>query len=161
MAGPRPLRAVERPRLDAALFAAAPDGLPARRSSELQSFRQFGSHTAGPPGGRPAPRHRDDDRPARPGPRQRRRHGARREDRSPPTFNRPGHAVVDHRTYGVPRRRLPDGGRLARGLLARRHAQARQARSASTTTTASRSTARCTAGSPTTRRSASRPTAGT
>ena len=82
----------------------------------------------GPPGGRPAPRHRDDDRPARPGPRQCRRHGARREaarghvqpararDRRPPHLR-------------VPRRRLPDGRRFARSLLAGRHAQARQARS--------------------------------
>ncbi len=37
------------------------------------------------------------------------------------TFNRPGHTIVDHHTYVVRRRRLPDGGDLARGLLARRH----------------------------------------
>ena len=57
-------------------------------------------------------------------------------------FNRPGHAIVDHRTYVFVRRRLPDGRHLARGVLARRHARPRQADRASTTTTASRSTAR-------------------
>ncbi len=113
----------------------------------------------GPPGGRPAPRHRDDDRPPRPGSRQCRRHGAggeaarrlvqpaRARNRRPPHLR-------------VPRRRLPDGRRVARSLFAGRHAQARQARSASTTTTASRSTVKCTAGSPTTRRSGSKRTAG-
>ena len=157
---PRPLRAVERPRLDAALLAAAPDRLPARRSTTSQNFRQFGSQTAGHPEVDAAPRHRDHHRPARPGPRQCRRHGAgreaaRRRVQPPrPRDRRPPH-------LRVPRRRLPDGRHLARGLLAGRHAEARQADRASTTTTASPSTARCTAGSPTTRRSASRPTAGT
>ena len=42
-------------------------------------------------------------------------------------FNRDGFDIVDHRTYVFSRRRLPDGRHLARGLLARRHARARQA----------------------------------
>ena len=77
------------------------------------------------------------------------------------TFNRPGHEVVDHRTWvflgdgclmeGVSHEACSLAGTLKLGKLI----------AASTTTTASRSTARCTAGSPTTRRSASRPTAGT
>ena len=99
LARPRPFRAVERPRVDAAVFAAAPDRLSARASTRSQSFRQFGSHTAGHPEVDRAPRHRDHHRPARPGPRQCRRHGARGEDCSPPTFNRPGHEIVDHHTW--------------------------------------------------------------
>ena len=56
-------------------------------------------------------------------------------------FNRPGYD--DRRSLHVRlrRRRLPDGGHLARGVLARRHAGAGQAHRSSTTTTASRSTA--------------------
>ena len=42
-------------------------------------------------------------------------------------FNRDGHAVVDHRTYVVLRRRLPDGRHQPRGLRARRRLEARQA----------------------------------
>ncbi len=125
VAGPRPLRAVERPRLDAAVLAAAPDGLSARdrAAQELPPVRLAHGRA---PRARPAPRHRDHHRPARPGPRQRRRHGARREDpgrdlQPPgPRGGRPPH-------LGVPRRRLPDGRHLARSVLARRHAQARQA----------------------------------
>ncbi len=123
--GPRPVRAVERARLDAAVLAAAPDGLSARHraADELPAVRL--AHRR-PPGARPAPRHRDHHRAARPGPRQCGRHGAggedpRRDVQSPgPRDRRPPHV-------GVPRRRLPDGRRVARGLLARRHAEARQA----------------------------------
>ena len=88
LARPRPLRALERPRLDAAVLAAAPDRLRAadRRAEELPPARL--AHR-GPPGARLAPRHRDHDRPARPGPRQRGRHGARREA-ARGEFNRPG-----------------------------------------------------------------------
>ena len=45
---------------------------------EIKQFRQLGSKTAGHPGIWPCRRHRDDHRPARPGPRQCGRHGARR-----------------------------------------------------------------------------------
>ncbi len=122
---PRPLRAVERARLDAAVFAAAPDGLSAldRRPRAIPAVRlAYG----GTPGSRPAPRHRDDDRAARAGPRQCSRHGNRREvargDVQPAVAHdrRPSH-------LRLPRRRLPDGRHFARGLLAGGHAAARQA----------------------------------
>ena len=159
LAGSRPLRAVERPRLDAAVFAAAPDRLSARhrRPAELPpaglAHRRASGARAGTSASRPPP-----VRSARASPMP----SAWRSPRScwPRQFNRPGHDDRRSPHLGVPRRRLPDGRHLARGLLARRHAEARQAHRASTTTTASRSTARCTAGSPTTRRSASRPMAG-
>ena len=53
-------------------------GYPDMTIDELKRFRQLGSRTAGPSRIRPRRRHRDHDRPARPGPRQRGRHGARR-----------------------------------------------------------------------------------
>ena len=45
---------------------------------DLKSFRQWGSQTPGPPGVRPDARRRGDDRAARPGLRERGRHGHRR-----------------------------------------------------------------------------------
>ena len=50
LARPRPLRAVERPRLDAAVFAAVSDRLCGTSgSTQLKSFRELGSHCAGHP----------------------------------------------------------------------------------------------------------------
>ena len=70
VARPRPLRALGRPRLDAALQPAAPHRLrPAARRA--QAFRQWGSHTPGHPEHGDTPGRRDDDRPARPGLRER------------------------------------------------------------------------------------------
>ena len=96
---------------------------------ELKRFRQLHSKTPGTPRGGAHPRHRDHHGPARPGPRQRGRHGARREA--------PGRALQPRRPRDrrsphvrVRRRRLPDGGRVARSLLARRHARAGEARRA-------------------------------
>ena len=93
---------------------------------ELKRFRQLHPKTPGHPGARPDARRRDHHRPARPGLRQRGRHGARREAAGrrvqPP---RPRHGRSPH--LRVHRRRLPDGRHLARGVLARRHAGARQA----------------------------------
>ena len=127
---------------------------------ELRALPPAAFEDAGTSGSRRHARRRDHDRPARPGTRQRGRHGARRSaararvQPARPRDRRPPH-------LRVPRRRLPDGRHLARGVLARRHAGPRASSSRSTTTTASRSTATCRAGSPTTRRSASKPTAGT
>ena len=53
-------------------------GYPDMTLDELKRFRQLGSQHAGPPGIWPRARHRDHHRPARPGPRQCGRHGARR-----------------------------------------------------------------------------------
>ena len=156
---PRPLRAVERPRLDAALRAAAPDRLrPAdRRAEELPPAAQ---QDAGPPRSGRHARRRDHHRPAGPGHHQCGGHGAGREAagrRVQP--RRPRHRRPPH--LRVPGRRLPDGRHQPRGLRAGRRLEAGQADRACTTTTASRSTARSSPGSSTTRRRASRPTAGT
>ena len=77
LAGSRPVRAVRRPRQHAALLAAPPDRLRplARRP---QGVPAVGLAHAGPPGARPDAGRRGDDRPARPGLRERRRHGHRR-----------------------------------------------------------------------------------
>ena len=76
LARPRPLRAVERPRLDAAVFAAAPDRLRPRALGAAQ-LPPAAQPDARPSRVRDHARRRDDDRPARPGPHQRGRHGAR------------------------------------------------------------------------------------
>ena len=78
LARPRPLRAVRRSRVDAALCAALSDGLSRdhdRRHQALPPARQSVRRASGI---RPCARHRDDDGPSRPGPRQCRRHGAGR-----------------------------------------------------------------------------------
>ena len=96
---PRPLRAVERPRLDAAVFGAAPDRLPAVGLDELRNFRQLGA-----PHGRATRSTRSTSasrrRPARSA-RASPMRSAWRSPRScwPPTFNRPGHEIVDHHTW--------------------------------------------------------------
>ena len=75
---PRPLRALQRPRLDAAVRAAAPHRLrPADGGAEALPPAAF--EDAGPSGSRHHARRRNDHRPAGPGHRQRRRHGARRK----------------------------------------------------------------------------------
>ena len=76
VAGSRSLRAVERPRLDAALRAAAPDRLrPADRRAE--ALPPAALEDARAPGARRDARRRDHDGAARTGARQRGRHGAR------------------------------------------------------------------------------------
>ena len=90
LAQPRPLRALLRPCVDAALFAAASgrrarsdvrrqnsfDACGAARSD--QEFPPTGQQDAGPSRIWLDHRRRNDDRPARPGRRQQRRHGHRR-----------------------------------------------------------------------------------
>ena len=105
LARSRPLRPVGRPRLDAALFAAASHRLrrhDPRRAEEVPPARRPNRR---PSRVRPCERHRDDDRPAGPGPRQL---GGLRAGRAcaqralRPRRRRPLH--LRHR-----RRRLPDG----------------------------------------------------
>ena len=100
LAGPRPLRALRRSRQHAALRHAAPDRLRplARRP---QGLPPVGQQDAGAPRARGHARRRDDDRPARPGPRA--TPSAWRSPRRtwPPTFNDAEHQVVDHRTYVI------------------------------------------------------------
>ena len=94
--------------------------------AELKRFRQLGSKTPGHPEHGLTPGSRDHHRAARPGHRQRGGHGARGEAArravQPPGLR---HRRSPH--LRVPGRRLHDGRRLARGVLARRHAGPRQA----------------------------------
>ena len=122
---PRPLRAVQRPRLHADLRAAAPDRLQAadRRTEELPPARQQDRR---PPRSRPHARRRNDDRPAGPGPHQRGRHGAGREAagvRIQP--RRPCHRGSPH--LRLPGRRLPDGRHQPRSHRPGRRLEAQQA----------------------------------
>ena len=126
VARPRPLRAVQRPRLDAAVFAAVPDRVPA---DDRGASRTSASSAARPPG------HPEHD-PAlgietTTGPLGQGLANAvgmaLAEKMLAAQFNRDGLAIVDHHTYAFCGRRLPDGGRVARGLLVRRHARPGQA----------------------------------
>ena len=86
----RPLRALQRSRLDAAVRAAASHRLrPADRRD--QALPPAALEDARPSGGGPHAGCRNDDGSARPGTRQRRRHGASPNGCSPREFNRPGH----------------------------------------------------------------------
>ena len=137
LAQPRPLRAVDGPRLDAALLDAAPDRGQGREP-EVRDARRAGGdarrHQAVPPARQQVPRpsripvdvrHRDDDRPARAGRGHQRRHGHGRQV--------DGRAVQPARLRDVRlrrlragRRRLHDGRRLRRSGVAGRPPQARQ-----------------------------------
>ena len=77
LARPRPLRAVRRARVDPPVLDAPPHRATASPSTTSE-FRQWGSAHAGPPRARPHRRRRGHHRPARPGLRQRGRHGHRR-----------------------------------------------------------------------------------
>ena len=137
LAQPRPLRALGRARLDAALRAALPDrgagGRPRlrdrrapvgdpRRHQVLSPARLEG---AGPPRVPLDLRRRDDHRPARPGRRDLGRDGDRREVAGRALQPARLRALRLRRLRDL-RRRRPDGGRLARGRLVRRPPAARQ-----------------------------------
>ena len=96
MVEPRPLRALERPRLDAAVFAAALSGYPLQLD-ELKKFRQLGAHRGTP--GTSISRSASKRRPAaREGLRQ--RGGmALAEKLLAAQYNHDGAAIVDHHTY--------------------------------------------------------------
>ena len=67
---------------------------------DIKQFRQWGSKTPGHPGARPHAGRRSHHRPARPGLRQRRRHGDRRGAAGGALQPRRAR-VVDHRTYAI------------------------------------------------------------
>ena len=125
LVGSRPFRAVERPRLDAPVFGAAPDGLSPVDGRD-QEFSAVRLEDGRPSGARGASRDRNHYR--APGPRfcQRRRHGiGRAHPRRHIQSSRPRH----HRSsyLCVPRRRLHDGRDFPRGRFICRGAEARQA----------------------------------
>jgi len=126
LAESRPLRAVQRPRLDAAVRAAAPHGLcpAARGDSPLPPARLDDARTSG---AGPDSRCGDDLGTAGPGIGQRRRHSAggapsrRAVQSSRALHRRPPNLRVRGRW-------LHDGRHFARGLLVRGHAAPGQAR---------------------------------
>ena len=91
---------------------------------DLRRFRQWGSPTPGHPERGHVAGRGDDDRPARPGLRQRRRDG---DGRALPARALRRRGVRPPRVRALQRRR-PDGGRLLRGRLAGGPARARPAR---------------------------------
>ena len=123
--GSRPVRAVGRPRVDAALLGALPERL-RPRAGRPEAVPAVGEPHARAPGVRLHARRRDDDRPARPGRRQRGRlrgrGGAPRGDVQPRRARDPGPPHVVHL-----RRRRPDGRRVARGGVLRGAQPAREA----------------------------------
>ena len=127
LAGPRPVRAVVRPLERHALHPAVPRRL-GPRARGPQVAAHVGQQDAGPPGVRPHRRRRDHDRPARPGRRQRRRHGDGRPSRARPPRpqRRPRRLAVRPLHLRARLRRRPRGGRGERGVLDRRHPAARQ-----------------------------------
>ena len=134
---PRPLRAVGRPRLDAALcadpsagvqaasMAAASPTRPAISLDDIKNFRQIDSVTPGPSGIRPHHRRRDHDRSARPRLRQQRRHGDRVALARRPLQSEEFHDLRLRRLHRLQRRRS-HGRRGQRGGLARRPSAARK-----------------------------------
>ena len=115
LAGPRPVRPVGRPRLDAPLLAPPPDRLRgvARRPEVVPPV---GLEDAGPPRVRPHAGRRGDDRTARPGLRERRRDGDRR---APPRARVQPARPRRHRPldlHPLLRRRSPGGHRVGGGV---------------------------------------------
>ena len=155
LARPRPVRPVQRPRLDPALLDAPPDRV-RTDPRRPRAFRQLGQRHPGPSRAAPHRRRGGHHRPARPGVRQRRRHGHRRAVAAGPLLARGVRPPHLRRR----RRRLPGGGHLPRGGLAGRPPAASAAWSTSTTTTTSPSTGPPSWRSTTTPPSGSPPTAG-
>ena len=159
---PRPLRALDGPLEPDALRAALPLRLRhgARRP---EGAAHMGFADAGSPRGRPHPRRRDDDRPAGPGRRQRRRHGDGRPARARPVRPRRSRGREPVRPHHLVR--SPPTATSRRASAARRRPWPAPSSSAtwcsSTTTTGSRSRTTRTSPSPRTSASATRPTAGT
>ena len=122
---PRPLRALRRPRLDAALQPAAPGRLRSAAGA-AQAVPPARQHHARPSRIRGHAGRRDDHRPAGAGLRHGRRHGAGRgapgRDLQPARLSRRGSLHLRHR-----RRRRPGGRDQPRGGLAGRPSQAGQA----------------------------------
>ena len=125
LAGPRPLRALLRPRIDAALLDAVPVGL-RRHARPDQALPADRLAVRRPPRVRPRPRRGDHHRAARPGHLHRGRDGARRAHAGralQPRRPRAGRQL--HLLHRL--RRRHGGGHLLRGLVARRASRARQA----------------------------------
>ena len=114
LAEPRPLRAVDRPRVDAAVLDAAPEpasrpstastssiGEPTVTLDDIKKFRQLDSKCPGHPEYRWTSRRRDDHRPARPGRRHQRRHGDRAASGWRATSTGPGFEMFDHDVYAL------------------------------------------------------------
>ena len=156
LARPRPLRAVDRARVDAPVLVLYLTGF-GLELDDLERVPPVGLATAGHPEYRHTAGHRGHHRPARPGLRQRRRHRPRRGEPAGPlrrarssttTCSRSAATATSRRASATRRRRSPATSASA-------------ASSTSTTTTTSPSTARPSSRTPTTSRSASRATAGT
>ena len=119
LAEPRPLRALERPRLDAALRLLHLTGY-ALPIEELKRFRQLGSKTPGHPERGCAPGVETTTGPLGQG--LANAVGMALAERLlAARFNKPGHDAGRPLHLCLPGRRLHDGRHLARGLRARRH----------------------------------------
>ena len=156
LARPRSLRALGRPRVDAALLDALPHRL-RPRARRHPRVPPVGLAHAGPPGVRPHQRRRDHHRPARSGLRQRGRHRDHREAHCA-RASAPTCATTTSSASAA----TATSWRASATKLRRSPATCSSAgSSSSTTTTTSRSTAAPSSRTATTCRSASRPTAGT